>query len=1258
MIDFNTKRSILKRLRKKREDNKLLWLPCVIAELFVKLWYNIACTVDMALSDSRGNFLGVKQPIEQKRRRRQDDIVHVKKPFLGRIVSAFLAVCFMTMIVPITELSVFAAETYIKETELIIGQCVDDTNSYYFKRTEYSAANNATVSELKAVFANGCAQLTWKAPSGFESNRSCTYLVGYTTNKSADVTVSDNYSGTTMIIEELADDTFYEFYVIPRISLNTYEQAYTEDLAGNKVPVYDPDDPTIKMYYQKGNKRVEGNKSSASSGQPNGKITPPVSLSTIEYDESRGEVVLTWPHTSIVNLTGHKPYGYVVYRCTMDFSSSNSTEKYELVNSFSADSHNPSNDGVTIEYRDGSIQYGRVYKYYVKAYDNLFGGTQYIEDEPGIVTSGDHTVTTGKLVVSIPPAKVLDMQVISNKKDTLDVSWEKPRNSNVDGYFLFRSEEQYTTAYIESITVKDANGNDVLDANGNPKRKYWNEETETYNYYDFIMDMVEAGNAKQLTPTGTKYEDKYSNRNQLENDTIYYYYVIPYVDADKTGFKKLYGPMSSNFGAIDAALSAPQWDSVSTEDGKVTLKWKSVDGADGYKIYITKTKNYTGSSTGLGDMGFIDVGKVTSYTIESLLNGDQYSYTIQAYTNVATSTDDRLVSTLSDKRVITVGIELGPPQDLKVVTKDGENTVSWTTVNGADGYVLYYTCNNGPEKTVELTKATFNHTKLNNDDLYTYYVKAYKTIDKSYDENNGGKEQVVYSEPSVVVSIIVGDKLDAPKDFTGISSDGRIDLSWTASKGAEGYIIYASCGGRHEEFDVSKVKYEHIGLNNGDIWSYYIVAYKTVNGERVFSDRSNIIILTVGDFLETPKDFTAVTTDGKVDLSWTAAEGAEGYILYAYSGSKSYQFDVSKVKYEHIGLKNGDTWTYYLVAYKTINGVKVYSNPTRSITVTIGISLNAAIDLTATAGNRQIDLSWSKVDGAEGYVIYLYNKKTMEFEPITVVSGTKYSHVGLKNGQEYTYMVAPFKTINGKRYFGEYSMAVTAIPTTGSLTDIDRTLNIKGTTPYGISHSEYISAKANHDAFDESVDVYFTTNKESTAAVKDIMKTYAEGLKSFIIYPFDISIYKENTLIEVDPNEGYSVTITMPIPDKLIAYRDYITIVHINEAADTEEISEVEWMDISPQQLEVLPCAVVDIDNVWCVQFECTSFSPYAIVIYKKHILDVSAGEGFADGSFAGSFNSGLLLFTALPDILPDNRKLKVVYGGKKRYHIKKVTKR
>ncbi len=91
MPDFNTKKEILRRLRAKKERNKALWLPCTAAELCVKAWYAVICHAGLALSDKNGRFLGVGTSEDKPKTRRQDDIVYVRKPLLGRVLSAILA---------------------------------------------------------------------------------------------------------------------------------------------------------------------------------------------------------------------------------------------------------------------------------------------------------------------------------------------------------------------------------------------------------------------------------------------------------------------------------------------------------------------------------------------------------------------------------------------------------------------------------------------------------------------------------------------------------------------------------------------------------------------------------------------------------------------------------------------------------------------------------------------------------------------------------------------------------------------------------------------------------------------------------------------------------------------------------------------------------------------------------------------------------------------------------------------------------------
>lgn len=1393
MLDFNTKKDILRRLRQKRGKNKLLWLPCVIAAVFVKIWYAVVCSIGMHLPAGADTE-------EKKKARRQDDVVYIKRPFLGRVMSAVLAFSFALMLVPELgiEFEVSAAsgpeEVYYTDPETGV------TNKYYFW-PDVTEGSSLYIFDNDYRAAEGYKGLIINKPIKSYGNMLLSWELGsktFTDFFGVEYDITKYVSGYNIIINDQSGKNLYKQSINnTNTSVKDFEVKlgdYTNDLNITITPIFRvpawqstlkpaPDDPSKNVIYvaPTGGGVFAPITSLDSTKEPLGKadthfdaaqmsvtLTDALGAPTEEfYPDSANDVYVEWDQPQMICdgavVSGEYPDGYWVY--LYDYTTGKMTAKKQLAAAPAQGS--PKMSRKVRDLFGNDLSYGHHYRIFVEAYKNIWGGRgqlSYSVTNTGLISSSLYAVSQGDAAIyslyqSYPDdnidlcqdlfvAPFIEFGEIEYTKSSITVSWKKDSASTYTGVEIYRSTEDIQTSDLVNVLVTNAS---------NPNNPYG------------VVKVTEILNDKTLFYTDTK----------INKDTQYYYYVVPFITKTRNDTNRIRGTAARDGGMLEFNLTTVRI-SYTTDNGEVDLKWtpsktanNSYGEADGYKLEIFQKKRYNpdtkqfdtipeGSPAIFSDDTFGP--KDLSYKHDGLFNNEVYTYVVTPYVNVnpqsgppkpfygpSTSIDvtvggllgtpenvtaectadgevtikwDKVANatgytirytdeyngeivktgTLDSKTTekvhkglflnhvmtyyvtayktvtvqyesqttygnesvpaqVKVGSTLARPQNLKATTTDGTVNISWSDVPSAQGYLLQYKYIKKDGTRVEfvnditqikdnvfdLTDEKYVHSGLQNGDRYTYRVLAYKEV----------SGETVYSPWSDEAWVIVGVPLDAPKDFTGTTKDGIVDLKWTAVKGAEGYVLYYKRNdGAVNEIDVSKPSYQHIGLTNGDRYEYYVKAYKTVNGERIYSfDESNHINITVGEELSSPKDFNATTTDGRVALTWTAVKGAEGYIIYAYGNGQSYQFDVSKNSYNHVGLKNGDNWTYYAVAYKTVNGTRVYSTPTRSISVTIGVSMNAAVDLEATAGNRQIDLKWTAVQGAEGYVVYLYNTATMEFEPITVTSKTAYSHVGLVNGRKYTYMVAPFKTINGERFYGDYSMAVTAIPTTGSNTDMDHTLNVKGTAPYGISHGEYISAVSNHGAFDESVDVYFTTNVESTQAVKDVLKNYADGLSSFIIYPFDISIYQENTLIEVDPADGYTVTITMPIPDRLIAYRDYITVVHINEEEETEEITTTDWIDVSDRRLEVLPCAIVDIDNVWCVQFQCSSFSPFALVIYKEHIQDISSGGGFADGTFAGSFNSGVLLLTAR-DMLPYNKKLRVVTKASKRYKIKSVDRR
>ncbi|MCT4563463.1 MAG: hypothetical protein N4A68_04015 [Maledivibacter sp.] len=67
-------------------------------------------------------------------------------------------------------------------------------------------------------------------------------------------------------------------------------------------------------------------------------------------------------------------------------------------------------------------------------------------------------------------------------------------------------------------------------------------------------------------------------------------------------------------------------------------------------------------------------------------------------------------------------------------------------------------------------------------------------------------------------------------------------------------------------------------------------------------------------------------------------------------------------------------------------------------------------NLTATAGNKEVKLSWDKVEGAEKYVVKRSTTKGGEYKEIGETKETSYTDSGLENGTTYYYVVCAVKS--------------------------------------------------------------------------------------------------------------------------------------------------------------------------------------------------------------------------------------------------------
>ncbi len=189
----------------------------------------------------------------------------------------------------------------------------------------------------------------------------------------------------------------------------------------------------------------------------------------------------------------------------------------------------------------------------------------------------------------------------------------------------------------------------------------------------------------------------------------------------------------------------------------------------------------------------------------------------------------------------------------------------------------------------------------------------------------------------------------------------------------------------------------------------------------------------------------AVAGKTSVKLTWSKIAGAKGYEIYRKAGD-SYSTEVSGgtgngfsqyklVKTVSSGAKSytdknltaGITYSYIVVAYKTVEGKKVTIEDDASATLEFKMS-----DLTAvTKSNGKTTVSWSKVVGAKKYLIEKKNNATGKWSKYKTTSKTSITLPKTSDAEGTVYRV---KAYNGKKYTS--GKEVTVYPVLGTPTKV------------------------------------------------------------------------------------------------------------------------------------------------------------------------------------------------------------------------------
>jgi hypothetical protein len=162
---------------------------------------------------------------------------------------------------------------------------------------------------------------------------------------------------------------------------------------------------------------------------------------------------------------------------------------------------------------------------------------------------------------------------------------------------------------------------------------------------------------------------------------------------------------------------------------------------------------------------------------------------------------------------------------------------------------------------------------------------------------------------------------------------------------------------------------------------------------------------TPGAYTYVPANPAGLTATGglrQIALAWSAAAGASGYsVLRATTAAGPFTAigTASTTAFTDTGLADGAHW-FYVVEATSAFGASGDSNKANATTIPA-----APAAVTATAGVKQVALSWAASVGANGYTVL---RATVSGGPYTTVGSpatTTFTNTGLKTGTTYFYVV-------------------------------------------------------------------------------------------------------------------------------------------------------------------------------------------------------------------------------------------------------------
>lgn len=307
--------------------------------------------------------------------------------------------------------------------------------------------------------------------------------------------------------------------------------------------------------------------------------------------------------------------------------------------------------------------------------------------------------------------------------------WQYSSTSKVDGY----RGNLDTNFWYKDTSIKTTGLKATAESATGPITLSWSKAADDVTGYRVYRYDADQDKYVYLKSTRSR---KYADEDVTSGKT-YQYKVRCYWTIGGTNY---YGNYSSVISVTTPPAKVAEVDTETRSSTYLTLNWKKVSGASGYRIY-----KYNTSSKSYEKVTTISKGSTVSYKITGLTAATEYQFKVRAYKKTDTGT--LWGSSSSAYKDCTKPAQT---KNLKAATKSSAVTLTWSKVARAGGYQIYrYNSKTKKYEKIATVKGnktfSYKNTKLKKGSTMKYKVRAYKTY-------NGTNYYGAYSE---VVSIKV-----------------------------------------------------------------------------------------------------------------------------------------------------------------------------------------------------------------------------------------------------------------------------------------------------------------------------------------------------------------------------------------------------------------------------------------------------------------------------------------------------------------------